>query len=81
MKVVRQARLELSGGSTPDQLRPSTVGVMIPGRPRQYRRSRPERRAWPHLLPTRQACHPLPVWEGGRGVVARGLEYPTCFCW
>ena len=24
MKVVRQARLELSGGSTPDQLRPST---------------------------------------------------------
>ena len=23
MKVVRQARLELSGGSTPDQLRPS----------------------------------------------------------
>ena len=28
MKVVRQARLELSGGSTPDQLRP-------PGKPRR----------------------------------------------
>ena len=35
MKVVRQARLELSGGSTPDQLRPllclrlrSTAGLM-----------------------------------------------------
>ena len=26
MKVVRQARLELSGGSTPDQLRPPRVG-------------------------------------------------------
>ena len=25
MKVVRQARLELSGGSTPDQLRPPQV--------------------------------------------------------
>ena len=26
MKVVRQARLELSGGSTPDQLRPPQGG-------------------------------------------------------
>ena len=25
MKVVRQARLELSGGSTPDQLRPDCI--------------------------------------------------------
>ena len=30
MKVVRQARLELSGGSTPDQLRPPTCPVPPP---------------------------------------------------
>ena len=28
MKVVRQARLELSGGSTPDQLRPPLAGAV-----------------------------------------------------
>ena len=32
MKVVRQARLELSGGSTPDQLRPpsTTIAQNVP---------------------------------------------------
>ena len=44
MKVVRQARLELSGGSTPDQLRPpaprvlrdSGVGAMAPMAPKFF---------------------------------------------
>ena len=30
MKVARQARLELSGGSTPDQLRPQTPPPPLP---------------------------------------------------
>ena len=33
MKVVRQARLELSGGSTPDQLRPNALNHSRPARP------------------------------------------------
>ena len=31
MKVVRQARLELSGGSTPDQLRPKAAKLLFVG--------------------------------------------------
>ena len=45
MKVVRQARLELSGGSTPDQLRPSPRKALRHAAPLQNGRdeTRPHR--------------------------------------
>ena len=51
MKVVRQARLELSGGSTPDQLRPPHACVSVRA---------PCRRSW--RLPPFPACSPKEVW-------------------
>ena len=46
MKVVRQARLELSGGSTPDQLRPPEVES--PASPRNSSFASPSRPAVSH---------------------------------
>ena len=41
MKAVRQARLELSGGSTPDQLKPGNENTASPGRKAERQKETP----------------------------------------